>query len=133
MKKIYSFALAVIALVTMAACSTAASSGPGDALKSYYEALIKGDYVKFADGLLLKDTEDPAKQKEEVTALLKEKLANAPSEKKLSGVEVVSEKISEDGNSADVTVKLTMADGSTSEDDQKMVKVDGKWLIDLDK
>lgn len=41
--------------------------------------------------------------------------------------------MTEDGNSAIVTYKQHYGDGSVKEDTQKMIKVDGKWLMDIGK
>ena len=51
----------------------------------------------------------------------------------LKEVEIVSEEMAEDGNSAIVTYKQHYGDGSVKEDTQKMIKVDGKWLMDIGK
>ena len=48
-------------------------------------------------------------------------------------IEIVSEEMAEDGNSAIVTYKQHYGDGSVKEDTQKMIKVDGKWLMDIGK
>ena len=51
----------------------------------------------------------------------------------LKETEIVSEEMAEDGNSAVVTIKQHYGDGRVKEDTQKMVKVDGKWLMDIGK
>jgi len=51
----------------------------------------------------------------------------------LKSFEVLSEEIAEDGNSAVVKFKQVFGNGEESEDEQKMVKVDGKWLMDIGK
>ena len=51
----------------------------------------------------------------------------------LKSFEVLSEEIAEDGNSAVVKFKQVYGNGEESEDEQKMVKVDGKWLMDIGK
>jgi hypothetical protein len=135
MKKISYLALAAFVVLIAAACSST-PAGPGAAMKEYYEALIKGDYEKFAEGVKFKDSdasEDAAKQKEGVVAMLKDKMEKAPAEKKPTAIEIGSEEIAEDGNTAKVKFKVTLANGNVDEDDQDMVKVDGKWLMQVDK
>ncbi|WP_246368578.1 DUF4878 domain-containing protein [Phocaeicola faecicola] len=66
--------------------------------------------------------------------MIKEKGAKTLDEKGgLKEIEIVSEEIAEDGNSAVVTFKQHYGDGSVKEDTQKMAKVDGKWLMDIGK
>jgi Spy/CpxP family protein refolding chaperone len=135
MKKISYLALAAFVVLMAAACSST-PAGPGAAMKEYYEALIKGDYEKFAEGVKFKDADTPekaAEQKEGIVSMLKEKMDKAPAEKKPTAIEIVSEEIAEDGNSAKVNYKVTLANGNVDEDDQQMVKVDGKWLMQVDK
>ena len=51
----------------------------------------------------------------------------------IKDIEILSETISEDGNTAVVKTKTTFGNGETEEGDQKMVKKDGKWLMSLGK
>lgn len=48
-------------------------------------------------------------------------------------IEILSEEISEDGNTATVKIKQTYGNGETQEGTQSMVKRDGKWLMSIDK
>ena len=51
----------------------------------------------------------------------------------VTDIEVLSEEISEDGNSAVVKMKITYGNGESEEDETKLVLVDGKWLLSMDK
>lgn len=44
-------------------------------------------------------------------------------------IEYTGSEISEDGNTATVTVKTTMPDGSTHDSKQHLVKEDGEWKV----
>ena len=133
MKKVFYFSLMVMAMFMMAACSS--SSSPGDAMKKYSNYLIKGDYEKFVDGIAVGDSETADKLKEQkagFVALLRDKVGN----EKMGGlksIEILSEEISEDGNTATVKIKQTYGNGETQEGTQSMVKRDGKWLMSIDK
>lgn len=133
MKKLMYLGMMLVVALAMASCS---SGGPGSALKDYVTAMKDGDYEKFVNGIDFSKT-DPDKVEEArqgYVALLQEK-GGKELEKKggLKSIEVISEKIAEDGNSAVVTFKQVYGNGEESEDEQKMVKVDGKWLMDIGK
>ena len=135
MKKVFYFSLMVMAMFMMAACSS--SSSPGDAMKKYSNYLIKGDYEKFVDGIALGDSETADKLKEQkdgLVSMLKEKVSKEYEKKDgLKSIEIISEEISEDGNTATVKIKQTYGNGETQEGTQSMVKRDGKWLMSIDK
>ena len=135
MKKVFYFSLMVMAMFMMAACSS--SSSPGDAMKKYSNYLIKGDYEKFVDGLAFDESVGAEKMKEQkdgLVSMLKEKVSKEYEKKDgLKSIEIISEEISEDGNSATVKIKQTYGNGETQEGTQSMVKRDGKWLMSIDK
>ena len=51
----------------------------------------------------------------------------------VKSVEATGETISEDGNTANVQLKIVYGDGSEKSEDVKMVKVEDKWLLSFDK
>ena len=137
MKRILSITLWIAAMFVMASCSSGSGSTPGKALGKYVDELKSGNYENFVEGFALEEgipAEQAQQQKAMLASLVGEK-ASQEYEKKggLKGFEIVSEEIAEDGNSAVVTFKLQFGDGTDSEDTQKMVKRDGKWLMDADK
>lgn len=133
MKQLIRFALMLVAVLALASCTP---STPGAALKEYMSALSDKDYEKFINGCNISKTDaDKAKEiREGLVAMVQEK-GSKTIEKKggLKETEIVSEEMAEDGNSAVVTFKQHYGDGSVKEDTQKMVKVDGKWLMDIGK
>lgn len=120
-------------MLAMVSCTP---STPGTALKNYMSALSDKDYEKFIDGCNISeaDSEKAKEIREGLIAMIQEK-GSKTIEKKggLKEVEIVSEEMAEDGNSAIVTYKQHYGDGSVKEDTQKMIKVDGKWLMDIGK
>ncbi|MEY8720142.1 DUF4878 domain-containing protein [Bacteroides stercorirosoris] len=135
MKKVFYFSLMVMAMFVMTACSS--SSSPGDAMKKYGNYLIQGDYEKFVDGLAFEEGATPEKlkeQKEGLVSMLKEKVSKEYEKMGgLKSIEILSEEISADGNTATVKIKQTYGNGETQEGSQSMVKRDGKWLMSIDK
>lgn len=133
MKQLIRLGLMLIAVLAMVSCTP---STPGTALKNYMSALSDKDYEKFIDGCNISeaDSEKAKEIREGLIAMIQEK-GSKTIEKKggLKEVEIVSEEMAEDGNSAIVTYKQHYGDGSVKEYTQKMIKVDGKWLMDIGK
>jgi hypothetical protein len=136
MKKIGYLALTALFIGLAVACSSTPAS-PSAALKTYYDALMKGDYEKFVDGIYFSEAKTSAEIKEEkegYLALLKDKVdKSTDSDEMFTDIEVLSEEILEDGNNAVVKVKYIYANGKTTEDSCEMIKKDGKWLMEIDK
>ena len=121
MKKLIVILCAVVAVFGLTSCK---SSSPSDTVKAYFKALQAGNYEKALSYTDITDQETIQKQ----IAKYKE------FDIKVVDFEILSEKISEDGNSATVEVKSTLASSFTEEPDEstnemKLVKVDGKWKI----
>lgn len=135
MKSFLYLSMMVVAMFVMASCSSADT--PGKALEQYMEAAKSGNYEKFVDGIAFKDGlsgEEIEQQKKMWISLLEEK-GTKEFEKKggIESIEIISEEIAEDGNSAVVKFKQTFGNGEVDEDSQTMVKKDGKWLMDINK
>lgn len=134
MKKVIYFSLMIMAIVVMASCS---QDTPGKAAAKYCGYVQSGDFDKFVEGIAFdeKVTPEQAKeQKEGLSALFKEKVAKEFEKKGgLKNTEVISEEISEDGNSAKVKMKYTYGNGETEDQDMELIKKDGKWMMYMKK
>ena len=134
MKKLFTL-FAVAVAMFMASCAGAPAT-PSDAAVEYYQYVANGDYEAFADAIHF-DTTDPeeiAEGKAMVVSLYKEKAAPQMEAKSgVKSVEATGETISEDGNTANVQLKVIYGDGSEKTEDVKLVKVDGKWMLAFDK
>jgi hypothetical protein len=149
MKKITYFGLFVAALFTIFACSSSPKSQPqaepeseaqvqtpGDVAKEYLGYVVTGDYEKLAVAVAVPGdvvAEDFEKQKEAFFTSLKEVAVNSPIEAKggIKSIDVVSETVSEDGNSAQVVLKQTFGNDETQEQTYNLVKQEDtwKWLL----
>lgn len=136
MRKVFYFGLFLMTMLMVASCS---SETPSAAAKKYAECIKNGNYEKFVDGIVIKEkaNADEAQMKEEkeaLVAMLKEK-GDKQLEKSggIKNIEIVSETISEDGNSAKVILKQTYGNGKDEEQSFNMVKQDGKWKMDINK
>lgn len=134
MKKVFYFGMFAMIMLLATACSP---SSPGAVAKKYAEYLKDGKYEKFVDAIAIDAEADEAKIKEEkagLAAMLKEK-GTKQLEKKggIKNIEIVSETIAEDENSAKVVLKQTFGDETTQENTFNMVKKDGEWKINAKK
>ncbi|KAA6322556.1 hypothetical protein EZS27_027914 [termite gut metagenome] len=149
MKKITYFGLFVAVLFTVFACSSSPKSqsqtepesevqvqSPGDVAKEYLGYAIAGDYEKLAAVVAVSGdvaAEDVEKQKEAVLTSLKEGTANSAIAEKggVKSIEVVSETLSEDGNSAQVVLKQNFGNDETQEQTYNLLKQEDawKWLL----
>ncbi len=121
MKKFFLFISVVVAVVMMASCS---SPSPKDITNDYYKAIQKGDFEKALSYTTVSDSEEIKKEVEKMKGL----------EVKIPEFEIVSEEISEDGNTAVVEVKYKFTSSFNSEPEEstnevKLIKEDGKWKI----
>lgn len=134
MKKLFTL-FAVAVAMFMASCAGAPAT-PSDAAVEYYQYVANGDYEAFADAIHFDTTnpEEIAEGKAMVVSLYKEKAAPQMEAKSgVKSVEATGETISEDGNTANVQLKVIYGDGSEKTEDVKLVKVDNKWLLAFDK
>lgn len=121
MKKFFLFISVVVAVLMMASCS---SPSPKDITNDYYKAIQKGDFEKALSYTTVSDSEEIKKEVEKMKGL----------EVKIPEFEIVSEEISEDGNTAVVEVKYKFTSSFNSEPEEstnevKLIKEDGKWKI----
>ena len=124
MKKLTVILCALVAVFCLASCNS--TSTPTGVVKAYHDALSSGNYEKAVSYTVLTDQED-------IDGYAK-KLKDF--EYKVVKYEVLSETISEDGESAVVEVKRTISSTMNKEpkestDKVNLQKVDGKWKIKI--
>lgn len=122
MKKLTVILCALVAVFCLASCNS--TSTPTGVVKAYHDALSSGNYEKAVSYTVLTDKEDI----DGYAAKLKE------FEYKVLSYEILSETISEDGESAVVEVKRTTSSTMNKEPKEStekvnLSKVDGKWKI----
>lgn len=124
MKKLTVIICALVAVFCLASCNS--TSTPKGVVKAYHEALSSGDYEKAVSYTALTDKEEIERYAAKFKGL----------DYKVLDYEILSETISEDGESAVVEVKRTTTSSmneepNTSTDKVKLSKVDGKWKINI--
>lgn len=121
MKKLFLFISVITVALLMAACS---SSSPKDVTNNYYKALQKGDYEIALTYTTVEDDEEVKKEVEKMKSI----------EMDIKDYEIVSETISDDGQTAEVEVKYNFTSSFNSEPKEstntvKLEKLNGKWKI----
>ena len=133
MKKLF-FSM-FVAVVTLTLWSCGSANTPSAVAEKAVKCIQKADYEGYVDLMNLKKTDEGNNEKEQLVALLREKGTKAMEKKQgLKSYEVLSEEISEDGNSATVKMKMVYGDGSEDTQDLKLVKNDdGDWRLTMGK
>lgn len=130
MKKILSvLSLALVALAFVS-CS---KNSPEGVVEEYYSRIQKGQYEEAIDLLYFKnDLSD--KDKERIATMIREK-GSKENDKKggISSVVIDNVDLAEDGNSAIVNYTIKYGDGSAKSEKNKVLKVDGNWMLDSGK
>ena len=120
-------AMAIVALA-FAACGS--KNTPEAATETMIKNLQKGDYAALVDQInFTKEISDD--EKAGLVGMAQAKLG--PDIEKKGGIqsyEVGKAEIAEDGQSAVVPYTVTFGEGKAEEDKQKLVLVDGKWMLD---
>lgn len=137
MKKILTLIFAIAATgLAVSSCSSGASS-PGEAAKQYAGYLAEGKYDKFVDACYYPaDTpsDELKEQRAGMKSLLTEKVDESLEENGgITSVEVLSETIAADGQSAYVELRYTYGNGETDDNDMDLVLHDGRWLMEINK
>lgn len=124
MKKVF-FGL-VISAFAFASCG-GSSDGPKEALQKNLDAMEQGDFMTVVEGMNLAN--DPSKeQKEQLAAVFAEKAGKNKDTYKITGDSIIVE-----DSLAVVFFDITSENGSVKSEQQKMVKKDGKWLMEVGK
>lgn len=130
MKKILSimsFALVALAFVS---CN---NNSPEAVVQEYVADLQAGKYEEALDLFYFKK-ELTDKDKQQYVSLMTEKWGKEIDKKGgISGVEITNVEVAEDGNTATVNYTMKYGDGSTKDENTKLLKVDGKWKMESGK
>lgn len=125
MRKIF---LSVFGLVLLTACSS--RSDAEKALQDYFDAMQNKDFKTVVDGMNF-DRKPTEEEKEQFAALLEDKAARDL--EKVKEYKVIRDSVVVEDSLSVVFYQEIMQDGTIEEQKQKMVKRDGKWLMDLGK
>jgi len=134
----YFICAATIALFA-ANCSGGGSSTPSGVVKSFYSKVQKGDYEgalaeMYNNAIATATDEQKASVKDgdkekQIKALAAKAKAAVEMKGGMKSYEVTDETISEDGQSATVSIKLVYGDGTNETEKMNCIKKDGKWIL----
>lgn len=135
MRKIIDFiAIAAVALV-MAACGS--DNSPKGVAEEAVKCIQDNDYEGYVDLIYMEEKEgvDMAEQKKAVVGMIQSKAASTLGKKGgISSYEVLSETVAEDGNTANVEMKIVYGNGDEKNEKMKLRKNEaGDWRIDAGK
>ncbi|MFI3332894.1 MAG: DUF4878 domain-containing protein [Rikenellaceae bacterium] len=133
MKKFFAYLLFAAIFAVALSCSSS-SSTPSAVVESFAECMKSGDYETLSDLIYSDGSEESAQMKAAIVSVFKEK--GAESIKDMGGIksyQVVDEEISEDGQSAEVTLSVVYGNGETNEDTYDTMLKDDKWYLEISK
>ncbi|MBO5618557.1 MAG: DUF4878 domain-containing protein [Paludibacteraceae bacterium] len=129
MKKMIHLMSIVLIAMTFAACGSK-NATPDGAMDAFLEIYQKGDYAAMVDQMHFSQTPTD-EQKAQLTQMLEEKIgAQLAKQNGIASYKVGEVQMAEDGQSAVVNYTINFGDGTSKDDTQKMVLVDGKWMVD---
>lgn len=132
MKKILGILSLVLITLGFTACNSATSS-PEKVTAAYLSALQKNDVEK-AMSYCHFSTQMTPEQHDKIVATYTEKLSLINSNYQgVAEFTIGDVEMAEDGEHAVVKYNIVYGNGETKDTDEKVVKVDNKWLIDTGK
>lgn len=135
MKKTFFSLFAVMAMTLMMFSCGGGGNTPTKVVEKSIKYIQDKDYAAYVDLIEFKEEQNSKEDKEQFVEFL-EGMFEMTLEKKqgLASYEIISEEISEDGNSAVVVANITYGDGSSDEDKMKLIKnAKGEWKISMNK
>lgn len=136
MKKLFFALFSALALFVFVGCSSSPKT-PGDTVLSYVDMISSGDYDKLMDQMYVDENataEQVAEFKTGFKAMAQDKLSKKLEEK--GGIKeavIEKEEISEDGMTAEVSVKIVYNDGTEETDNWDLKKSGDDWKWSMNK
>ena len=130
MKKIL-FVLS-LAFIVLAFVSCSSDNSPEGVVKEFISYLQNEKYEKAID-LFYSEKGITEKDRQGYIEIFKKWSTQFKEMGGLEGIDITNVDMSEDGESAKVDFLYKYGDGTTTKGSNKVVKVDGKWMIDATK
>lgn len=129
MRKIISILSVALVAIIFAACS---SNSPAGVVERYSKCMQDGKYMEAVELFHFKKELDEDQKK--YLAAIVERAGEQYKEKGgIASVKVDKVEMDESGESAKVSYTTTFGNGTAKTDTDKVVKIDGKWLLDSGK
>lgn len=137
MKRLSIFIGIMLTVMVLAACS---GNTPTKVAEKSVKCLVDNDYKGYVDLIYFSDKDKENKEeqeqgKQQLAALLKDKAEKEYKKKgDIKSYETIAEEVSDDGNTANVKMKIKYGNGTEEDTDIKLRKdSDGNWKIDMGK
>ncbi|MCK9421588.1 MAG: DUF4878 domain-containing protein [Bacteroidales bacterium] len=135
MKKVSGLLTAMTMLFVLGLFSCGGGGGimgntPGDKVKKGVKLLYDKQYEAVVKMYVKKEGEKlTAEESAKLAGMMPMALKQKESKQGLKDVEIIEEKISEDGNKATVSYKVIYNNGETENESAKLIKVSGDWYL----
>ena len=123
------FSLLVIATLSMMVSCGGGGKSPADVVKKMNNDMVKGDYDAVIDVLATEGEEIDEEGRTKLKSMLAMGKGELDKKEGIKEMEVVSEEVAEDGNTAKVTLKIVYGNGEEEEEDYTLLKEDGAWKV----
>jgi hypothetical protein len=125
-------AITLVLILGLQSCGGGGATGnsPGATVKKAFNLLADKKFDKAAEMYTKKDgTAFTEEEKGKMLGLMSMASAKLTEKKGLKSLEIVEEKIAEDGKTANVKWKITYGNDETDTDNGNLMKVDGDWKM----
>lgn len=130
MKKILSVLSLTLVALAFVSCN---QNTPEGVVEKYVACIQAGQYEEAIDLFYFKKNLTDA-DKQQYVSMMKDKWGKEIEKKGgITGVEITNVSVAEDGNSANVKYILKYGDGTSKDQDSKLLKVDDKWKMESGK
>ena len=130
MKKVLSILSLALVALAFVSCS---KNSPEGVIEQYVADIQAGQYEDAIDLFYFKKNLTDA-DKQQYVSMMKDKWGKEIEKKGgITGVEITNVSVAEDGNSANVKYILKYGDGTSKDQDSKLLKVDDKWKMESGK
>lgn len=121
--------IAFVFSLGMQSCGSAGNS-PGAVVKKSFNLMAEKRLDKVMELYVKKDGTALTKEESaKMTGLFSMAIAELEKKQGIKTMDIIEEKISEDGKTANVKYKITYGNGETNEDDSELVKVNDEWKL----
>lgn len=130
MKKILSVLSLTLVALAFVSCN---QNTPEGVVEKYVACIQAGQYEEAIDLFYFKK-ELTESDKQQYVSMMKDKWGKEMEKKGgITGVEITDVSVAEDGNTANVKYILKYGDGTSKDQDSKLLKVDDKWKMESGK
>lgn len=130
--QVLSLVITFIFITGIASCSMGDKGKPSQRVEKLYSLMKDKNYEKVAAMYVGKDGQKLSPEElTKMQGLLAMGAAEFDKKEGLDKIEIKEEKISEDGNSADVSFTVIYKNGDKEDNNVSLVKVDGDWYFKI--